>query len=522
MKKESGKPYKSSILRNHKVLNYYIHKLQTKNMKKTILVILLLITQASFSQGTGFNYVRYINKNLVDIGVEPTHPKSLEEIQSCVDQGNAYCLNVLGLLYKQGLGVEKNEEKTFNLIMEAAKKEFAAAEYNIGRFYMIGLGCDIDFDKARSWLTISADHGNQRAAYALGYMYFKGFGVAQDYKKAVSWFELSSWPMAKHHLGICYYFGYGVEKDEDKAILYFSQSHTTNSNMFLKHITENVKEILEAGLAKEISETETKTNTAIAKGAIEETTKKSENKKTVSSKKELKSKYFNGKWKGKLVELDWSKKEIVRILPLYCEFTAEDNNVHYKWNLNKETAESTAILEDNALYFDKVNMTFDMPYSENPNSNILVLQLLSSQMEFKTVNKKIYLTGSLQTFTDEWQEPGPPMHIILKQTEEGDSDDLTAEELLALTNQKEHFITLYPNPFLSDVLIEYELESDANVNAGVYDFSGNKMAISLEKEAFQTPGKHKYTFDGTNLIPGMYIVRISVNNTMHSRILIKK
>lgn len=492
-------------------------------MKKTILVILLLITcHASFSQDAGVNYVDYINQNLADIGEDQTYPKSLDEIQSCADQGNANCLNLLGLFYKQGLGVEKNEEKTFNLIMEAAKKELPAAEYNIGRFYMIGLGCDIDFDKAKSWLTIAADHGNQRAAYALGYMYFKGFGVAQDYKKAVSWFELSPWPMAKHHLGLCHYFGYGVEKNEDQAILYFSQSQTTNSNMFLNHIAENVKESVAAGLAKEIGETETKTNTAIAKEAIDKTTEKLGNTVPTASKKELKPKYFNGKWKGKLVELDWSKKEIVRILPLSCEFTAEDNNVHYKWNLNKETTESTAILEDNALYFDKLNMTLDMPYSENPNSNILVSQLLSSQMEFKTVNKKVYLTGSLQTFTEEWQEPGPPMHIILKQTEEGDDDDLTTEELLALTDQKEHFITLYPNPFVSDVLIEYELENDANVNVGVYDFTGNNTAVTLEKGALQTQGKHRYTFNGSNLIPGMYIVRVGVNNETHSRILIKK
>lgn len=493
-------------------------------MKKTILIILLLITgPMSFSQGAdaGINYVDYLDKNIVDVGENQTSFQSLAEIESCASSGDANCLNILGLLYKQGLGVQNSEEKTFELVMQAAKKGFPAAEYNIGRFYMTGLGCDIDFDKAKSWLTIAADHGNQRAAYALGYMYFKGFGFAQDYKTAVSWFELSPWPMAKHHLGICYYFGYGVEKDEDKAILYFSQSQTTNSNMFLKHIAENVKETVDASLVKQINETETTTNSAIVKEAIDKTTEKLEDTKP-TSKKELKPKYFNGKWKGKLVELDWSKKEITRILPLTCEFTAEDDNVHYKWNLNNQTSESTAILEDNALYFDKLNLAFDMPYSENPNSNILVSQLLSSQMEFKTVNKKVYLTGSLQTFTPEWQEPGPPMHIILKQTEEGVDEDLTAEELLALSDQEEHFITLYPNPFVNDVLIEYELENDANVNVGVYDFSGNNTAITLEKDVLQNQGRHKYTFNGSNLLPGLYVVRVGVNNELHSRILIKK
>lgn len=517
MKKEFGKPFKNLTPQNLKTIKRDKYPIMRK---KLLFIICCLVGAAGFSQEKNVDYVRQINQRLFDIGDSQSHPGSLEALQNCADQGDANCLNLLGLLYREGLGVQKSEEKAFELIMKAAEKEFPAAEFNIGRFYMIGTGCDIDFDQAIHWLTIAADHANERAAYALGYMYFKGFGVVQDYKKAVSWFELSPWSMAKHHLGICYYFGYGVEKNEDKAILYFSQSQTTNSNMFLNHIAENVKESVDDGLAKEISETETKTNTAIAKEAIDKATEKLGNTEPTASKKELKPKYFNGKWKGKLVELDWSKKEIVRMLPLSCEFTAEDNNVHYKWNLNKETVESTAILEDNALYFDKLNMTFNMPYSENPNSNTLTRQLLSSQMEFKVINKKTYLTGNLQTFTDEWQEPGPPMHIILKQTEEGD-EDLTVEELLALTDQKEHFITLYPNPFVNDVLIEYELENDANVNVGVYDFSGNNTAITLEQGAFQTQGKHKYTLNGSTLRAGMYIVRVGVNNEMHSRILIK-
>ena len=291
-------------------------------------------------------------------------------------------------------------------------------------------------------------------------------------------------------------------------------------NLLLKHIAENVRESVEASLALETNEKETETNTAIAKEAMDKTTENFQSKEQTVSKKELKPKYFNGKWKGKLIELDWSKKEIVRILPLSCEFNAQENKVHYKWNLNKATAESDAIIEDNALYFDKLNMTFDMPYSENPNSNTLVWQLLSSQMEFQTVNKKIYLTGNLQTFTDEWQESGPPMHIILKQVEDGD-EDLTTEELLALSDQKEHFIALYPNPFVNDALIEYELENDANVNVNVYDFSGGTNPITLEKGALQKQGKHQYTLDGAKLKTGMYIVRIGVGKEMHSRILIK-
>lgn len=488
--------------------------------QKLLFVSFCLWSLAGFSQEMKVNYAAYVNQRLFDVGSTSTAPASLEDLQLQAGQGDAYCLNLLGLLYREGLIAEKNEDKAFELIHTAAQKEFPAAEFNTGRFYMIGLGCDIDFDQAIHWVTLAADHGNDRAAYALGYMYFKGFGVKQDYKKAVSWFELSPWSMAKHYLGICYYFGYGVEKNEDQAILYFSKSRTTNSDLFLKHIAENVKENVANSISKEISEKATPANTAIEKEAIEKTTAALTSTETPKIKKELKPKYFNGKWKGKLIELDWSGKEITNVLPLAIEFTGEEeDNIHYKLEINKTSTEQTALLNDNALYFEKQYMTFELPYSENPNSNFVTWQLLSSQMEFKTINKKTYLTGSLQTFSEEYKESGPPMQLILRQTE-GD-EELTKEEILALSAQKEHFITVYPNPFESDVLIEYELETDADVNVNVYDLSGNAAGITLEPGAVQTQGKHKYTLNGSSLRPGMYIVRVGVGGVMHSRILIK-
>lgn len=490
-------------------------------MKQKLLIFICYILGLSgFSQEINVDYVGEINQKLFDVGDNHIYPESLSLLQSFASQGDPNYSNLLGLLYREGLGVEKNQKKAFEYIMNSAKKEFAPAEFNVGRFYMIGLGCDIDFDKAIYWLTKASNNGNGRAAYALGYMYFKGFGVKQDYKKAISWFEVSSWPMSKHYLGICNYFGYGVEKNEDQAKSYFLQSKTANSGMFLRHINENVKENLEKNLALQINEKVTKSNTGIEKEIIDKTTVSSKLTSIADRKKELKTKYFNGKWKGKLIELDWSGKQITNIQPLIIEFAGDGKSLNYKLEINNEVSQSIAILEDNALYFDKQYLNFTLPYAENPDSNLIEWQLLSSDMEFKTINKNTYLTGSLKTFSNEWKESGPPMQIILKQTEE-DEGDLTEDEILALSQQKENFISLYPNPFENNVLIEYELESDAEVNVVVYDLSGNAASVTLEQGNVQTQGKHKYTFDGSNLRPGMYIVRVGVGKIVHSRILIK-
>lgn len=473
-----------------------------------------------FSQGIAVNYSGHLNQRLFDVGEKNLKYELLSDLQLQADSEDSYYLNLLGLMHREGLGVEKNEDKAFELVLKAAEKDLPAAQFNIGRFYMIGVGCEIDFDKAIYWMSKSSNNGNERASYALGYMCFKGFGVKQDYKQAVSWFKLSSWPMASHYLGICSYFGYGVERNEDQAILYFSKSGTPNSDMLLKHISENVKESMEKYIAKEISEKATQSNTVIEKVAIEKTADFIEEAKNYKDKKELKTQYLNGKWKGKLIELDWSGKEIVNILPLSCEFKAKDNAVGYKWDVKGKLTEDTAFFEDNALYFEKQFMTLELPYYENPNSNLITWQILSSDLEFKTINKKTYLIGSLSTFSSEWKESGPPMHIILKQTQQ-DDDDLTKDEMLELSQGKDHFITLYPNPFESNVLIEYELKAESNVNVGVYDLSGNAAVLTLTQEDLQSQGTHRYTINGSELRPGMYIVRVAAGNIVHSRILIK-
>src|SRR6218665_164383 len=474
-------------------------------MKKTLLIFMGCLSGFSVSAQSGdcnavFEQAQAYLKG--DSEGKSDYAKAYWAVAPCAQSGDAASAVLAGLMHLSGLGAEKDENKAFSFLMKAAQQGHPAAEYNIDRCYMIGTGCDIDFDKAIHWLTLASDHGDQQAAYSIGYMYLKGFGVKQDYKKAISWFEISSWPMARHWLGNCYYFGYGVPKDENKAILYYSQSKTVNSEELLRHIAENVKENVDNVMDSELKEKETAENTGIAKDAIDQA---AQVLSETSEKKALKAQSLNGKWKGKLIELDWSGKDIVRVLPLNCEFLSKNGAVNYKWEINKTASESSAIWEDNALYFDKLDMVFDWPFSDHPNINTLSWEVLSSQMEFKTINDKTYLIGNLQTFTSQWMEPGPPMRIVLKPFDQEDSN-LSDEELLALSSQKEHFIVLYPNPFVADVLIAYELEKEARISAEVYDLSGNKSPVTLEPGAVQSAGRHQYTLDGSRLNPGMYIV----------------
>ncbi|WP_299110217.1 tetratricopeptide repeat protein, partial [uncultured Tenacibaculum sp.] len=141
---------------------------------------------------------------------------------------------------------------------------------------------------ARKWFKKAAKLGNDKAAYSLGYLYLKGFGnIEQDYNKAVKWFLKSEHPMAKYWLGVCYYNGYGVEKNIAKANTLletnFTETETTiSSSVSTDKDTENTP-------ANELIVQEQQ-DEVFAPEITEET--------------------LLGKWKGKLLLLDWSKNHI--------------------------------------------------------------------------------------------------------------------------------------------------------------------------------------------------------------------
>lgn len=470
---------------------------------------------------------------------KPDYAKAYTMMQDCVSQGNPSALFLSAFMLLNGLGVEKDENLAFKYMMKAAIEEHATAEYYMGVFYRAGTGCDIDYVSSIYWLCRSSQHGNQEATYLMGYNFLKGLGVPQNYECALSWFGISTDPMAKYWLGNCYYFGYGVPKNTQKAIEYYTQSNTPASKELLKHIGKHALEKAEATTENQLGEKDAPQNTAIAREVVEklaiETSEQHINKINLKDRLEngklkdkpvqdrvLKAKYLNGKWKGKLIELEWSGTQITQVLPLQCEFLAYNGKVNYKWETGKTKSEAAALWEDNALYFDKLNMVFDLPFSDDPNIKTIDWQVVSTQLEFKTINKKTYLIGNLETYSPILKEPGPPMRIILKQMEEGEDEEITDSELLALSRQKGQFIALYPNPFVNDVRISYTLDAAAMVSVNIYDLTGNPAPITLEPGAMQTAGEHHYTLDGSKLHAGMYIVRVATGKQMYSRILIKQ
>ncbi len=126
------------------------------------------------------------------------------------EENNAEAQFLLGSLYVNGQGVEKDDTKGLSLIMKAARQGYdqarlrafticlelanqgnATAMYNVAFMCLKGWGGEHDTDVCIGWLEAAAKSGHIRSAKMLSRAYTEGmFGIAPDEEKASYWSSL--------------------------------------------------------------------------------------------------------------------------------------------------------------------------------------------------------------------------------------------------------------------------------------------------------------------------------------------
>jgi len=107
------------------------------------------------------------------------------------EKGDGRAQNNIGILYRRGMGVLKNEKKAFAWYERAAIQGFSKSQYNLSLLYKRGSGVKRNGKKALKWLEQAAMNGYPRALLDLGKRYEKGVGVKKDPIKALMWVSLS-------------------------------------------------------------------------------------------------------------------------------------------------------------------------------------------------------------------------------------------------------------------------------------------------------------------------------------------
>ena len=83
--------------------------------------------------------------------------------------------------------------------------------------------------------------------------------------------------------------------------------------------------------------------------------------------------------------------------------------------------------------------------------------------------------------------------------------------------QEYELLQNYPNPFNPSTIIPFTLPNRARVTLSIFDVNGRERALLLDQE--MSAGRHDISFDASNLSSGLYLIRLSSDLGIHTRMM---
>lgn len=140
------------------------------------------------------------------------------QIIAAAEWGDADAQFKLASKYQHGQGgIPQSLAKAVAWYCKAAEQGHAGAQYNLGLLYRNGKGVEQSFEQAAKWLRRAAEQGYAGAQYELGVLYQKGRGVEQSEQQMLYWYRQAAEQghvNAKKQLAALRKKGQGLKKDQ--------------------------------------------------------------------------------------------------------------------------------------------------------------------------------------------------------------------------------------------------------------------------------------------------------------------
>ena len=128
----------------------------------------------------------------ISLWKEHRYSEALEIWRELADSGDAMSMYMIGAMYDDGTGVEKDLSQAFYWFDKASEFGAVGAHYCIGSMYYRGDFVQQDFEKAAHRYKLDADQDYPLAQYSLGYMYEFGEFFKKDLVTAAIWYSLAA------------------------------------------------------------------------------------------------------------------------------------------------------------------------------------------------------------------------------------------------------------------------------------------------------------------------------------------
>lgn len=180
------------ISKTVKEYEYALYMLKKNNIEEALNYLLLAAEPHNDEERYNWGVIYYNG-----IGVEKNYSKAIKWFELAAEKNYASAERALGWMFFKGEGVEKNEGKAMELLARAINHgcEDAGIKYIVGQGLLYGIHVEKDIDKGLYFLRDAANRkfdDNCRAAQRLlGELYFEGEYVDRDLKEAEKWLTMA-------------------------------------------------------------------------------------------------------------------------------------------------------------------------------------------------------------------------------------------------------------------------------------------------------------------------------------------
>jgi TPR repeat protein len=134
-----------------------------------------------------------------DLDFDGTNKVAQEWFQKAAEKDNKSALHELGTMYRDGVGVYKDDQKSLDYFKRSAMAGHYASMGALAFAYLEGKGTIRDYAEAHKWLMKAADEDDKskwsdvhRVRNALGVLHEYGWGVEKDIVLAYAWYNIAA------------------------------------------------------------------------------------------------------------------------------------------------------------------------------------------------------------------------------------------------------------------------------------------------------------------------------------------
>ncbi len=153
--------------------------------------------------------------------------REIENLKENALRGNAEAQRELGLIYKDGLRVQRNYPEAAGWLLMASLQGDPVAQNSLAPMYRFGLGVPRDLAAAAIWYSRAAVQGYAPAQYHLAGLFMNALGVPMDRTRAFAWYLRAAeqgYAPAQYALGGMYERGDGTPADREKAVQWYGKA----------------------------------------------------------------------------------------------------------------------------------------------------------------------------------------------------------------------------------------------------------------------------------------------------------